>query len=59
MNLLEELPQEFNAIAVFGDVEGYLEIYSMHDDETLLALLEMAIKMITSREFSDKTTPLH
>lgn len=59
MNLLDELPKEFNAIAVFGDVDGYLEIYSMYDDETLLALLGMAIKTITSREFGDRTTHLH
>ena len=58
MSLFDELPKEFTPLAVFGDIEGYLHIYSTMDDETLLALIEMAEQVITNREYDENTTTL-
>lgn len=59
MNLLEEIPEGLDAVAVFANVDGYLEIFSAYDDDTLLEFLQMAINMITSKEFTASEKNLH
>jgi hypothetical protein len=59
MNLLEEIPEGLDSIALLANVDGYLEIFSVYDDDTLVSLLEMAIQMITSKEFSVEGKKLH
>ena len=59
MNLLEEIPEGLDSIALLANVDGYLEIFSVYDDDMLVSLLEMAIAMITSKEFSVEGKKLH
>lgn len=58
MSLLDELPKEFKPLAVLGDIDGYLHIYSALDDETLLAIVDMAGQAIEDRQYDVKTTLL-
>jgi hypothetical protein len=58
MNLFDELPKEFTPLAVLGDINGYLHIYSTLDDETLLAIIDMAGQAIEDRAYDVNTTTL-
>jgi hypothetical protein len=58
MSLFDELPKEFTPLAVLGDIDGYLHIYSALDDETLLAIIDMAGQAIEDRQYDVKTTVL-
>lgn len=58
MSLLDELPKEFKPLAVLGDIDGYLHIYSMLDDGTLVAILEMGLNSIETEQYDVKTTTL-
>jgi hypothetical protein len=58
MSLFDELPKEFVPIAVLGEIDGYLHIYSGLDDETLLAIIEMAAQAIEDRQYDVNTTTL-
>jgi hypothetical protein len=58
MSLFNELPKEFIPLAVLGDIDGYLHIYSGLDDETLLAIIDMAGQAIEDRQYDVKTTVL-
>jgi hypothetical protein len=58
MSLFDELPKEFTPLAVLGDIDGYLHIYSSLDDETLLAIIDMAGQAIEDRQYDVKTTVL-
>jgi len=58
MSLFDELPKEFTPLAVLGDIDGYLHIYSALDDETLLAIIDMAGQAIEDRAYDVNTTVL-
>lgn len=58
MSLLDELPEDFKPLAILGDIDGYLHIYSMLDDNTLTAILEMGLNSIESEQYDVKTTLL-
>ena len=58
MSLFDELPKEFTPLAVLGEIDGYLHIYSPLDDETLLAIVDMAGQAIVDRQYDVKTTLL-
>lgn len=58
MSLLDELPKEFQPLAVLGDIDGYLHIYSMLDDGTLAVILEMGLNSIETKQYDVKTTTL-
>ena len=58
MSLFDELPKEFTPLAVLGDIDGYLHIYSALDDETLLAIIDMAGQAIEDRAYDVNTTIL-
>lgn len=58
MSLYDELPKDFKPLAVLGDIDGYLHIYSPLDDDTLLAIVDMAGQAIESRQYDVKTTLL-
>ncbi len=58
MSLLDELPKEFKPLAVLGDIDGYLHIYSMLDDGTLVVILEMGLNSIETEQYDVKTTTL-
>ena len=58
MSLFDELPKEFQPLAVLGDIGGYLHIYSALDDQTLLAIVDMAGQAIEDRQYDVKTTLL-
>jgi hypothetical protein len=58
MSLFDELPKEFKPLAILGDIDGYLHIYSALDDETLLAIVDMAGQAIADRQYDVKTTLL-
>lgn len=59
MSLFDELPKEFQPLAILGDIDGYLHIYSALDDETLLAIIDMAGQAIENRAYDVNTTPVH
>jgi hypothetical protein len=59
LNLYDELPKEFKPLAIIGDIDGYMNIYSTLDDETLLAIIDMAGQVIQDRQYDVNTTPLH
>ena len=58
MSLFDELPKEFVPIEVLGEIDGYLHIYSGLDDDTLLAIIEMAAQAIENRQYDVNTTTL-
>lgn len=58
MNIVEELPQEFKPLVILGEINGYLHVYSFLDNDTILALLEMAAESITDNDYDEKTTLL-
>lgn len=58
MSLFDELPKEFVPIAVLGEIDGFLHIYSGLDDDTLLAIIEMAGQAIEDRSYDLNTTTL-
>ena len=58
MSLFDELPKNFKPLAILGDIDGYLHIYSALDDETLLAIVDMAGQAIADRQYDVKTTLL-
>jgi len=58
VSLFDELPKEFTPLAVLGDIDGYLHIYSALDDETLLAIIDMAGQAIEDRAYDVNTTIL-
>jgi hypothetical protein len=41
-----------------GDIDGYLHIYSTLNDDTLLAIIDMAAQSIQDTEYDVKTTLL-
>jgi hypothetical protein len=59
MSLFDELPKNFTPLAVLGDIDGYLHIYSGLDDTTLLAIIDMAGQAIEDKQYDVNTTPLH
>ena len=59
MSLYDELPKDFQPLAILGDIDGYLHIYSALDDETLLAIIDMAGQAIENRAYDVNTTPVH
>jgi hypothetical protein len=58
MSLFDELPKHFTPLAVLGDIDGYLHIYSGLDDTTLLAIIDMAGQAIEDKQYDVKTTLL-
>ena len=58
LSLFDELPKEFTPLAVLGDIDGYLHIYSGLDDDTLLAIIDLAGKAIEERAYDVNTTLL-
>jgi hypothetical protein len=58
MSLFDELPKEFVPLAVLGEINGYLHIYSGLDDDTLLAIIDMAGQAIEDRQYDVNTTVL-
>ena len=58
MSIFDELPKEFTPLAVLGEIDGYLHIYSALDDDTLLAVIDMAGQAVEDREYDVKTTLL-
>jgi hypothetical protein len=58
MSLFDELPKEFIPLAVLGEIDGYLHIYSGLDDQTLLAIIDMAGQSIEDSQYDVNTTVL-
>jgi hypothetical protein len=58
MSLFDELPKEFVPLAVLGEINGYLHVYSGLDDDTLLAIIDMAGQAIEDRQYDVNTTVL-
>ena len=58
MSLFDELPKEFVPLAVLGEINGYLHVYSGLDDDTLLAIIDMAGQAIEDRQYDINTTVL-
>jgi hypothetical protein len=58
LSLFDELPKDFKPLVVLGDIDGYLHIYSALDDDTLLAIVDMAGQAIEDRQYDVKTTLL-
>jgi len=58
MSLFDELPKEFVPLAVLGEINGYLHIYSGLDDDTLLAIIDMAGQSIEDSQYDVNTTVL-
>jgi hypothetical protein len=58
MSLFDELPKEFTPLAVLGEINGYLHVYSGLDDDTLLAIIDMAGQAIEDRQYDVNTTVL-
>jgi hypothetical protein len=58
MSLFDELPKEFVPLAVLGEINGYLHIYSGLDDDTLLAIIDMAGQAVEDRQYDVNTTVL-
>ena len=59
MSLFDELPKEFTPLAILGDIDGYLHIYSTLDDETLAVIIDMALHSIENKEYDVNTTHMH
>ena len=58
MSIFDELPEDFKPLAILGDIDGYLHIYSYLEDETLIGILEMGVDSIEGKEYDVKTTTL-
>jgi hypothetical protein len=58
MSIFDELPEDFKPLAILGDIDGYLHIYSYLDDDTLLGILDMGVSSIEGKEYDVKTTVL-
>lgn len=58
MSIIDELPEDFQPLAILGDIGGYLHVYSYLDDKTLTGILEMAIESVENEEYDVKTTLL-
>lgn len=58
MSFYDELPKNFKPLVVLGDIDGYLHIFSNQPDETLLAILDMAIESVDQQQYDEKTTML-
>lgn len=58
MSIIDELPEDFQPLAILGDIGGYLHVYSYLDDKTLTGILEMAIESVQNEEYDVKTTLL-
>ena len=58
MNTFDELPKNFKPLVILGEIEGYLHVFSFLDNDTILALLEMAAESINDESYDEKTTPL-
>ena len=58
MNIVDELPKDFKPLVILGEIDGYLHVYSFLDNDTILALLEMAAESISDNEYDEKTTTL-
>jgi len=58
MSIIDELPEDFQPLAILGDIGGYLHVYSYLDDNTLTGILEMAIESVQNEEYDVKTTLL-
>lgn len=58
MSIIDELPEDFQPLAILGDIGGYLHVYSYLDDRNLAGILEMAIDSVENEEYDLKTTLL-
>ena len=58
MSIIDELPEDFQPLAILGDIGGYLHIYSYLDDNTLIGILEMGVESVQNEEYDVKTTLL-
>lgn len=58
MNTFDELPKNFKPLVILGEIEGYLHVFSFLDNDTILALLEMAAESINDESYDEKTTTL-
>jgi len=58
MSIIDELPEDFQPLAILGDIGGYLHIYSYLDDNTLIGILEMGVESVQNEEYDIKTTLL-
>jgi hypothetical protein len=58
MSLFDELPKDFKPLAILGDIDGYLHIYSMLDDDILTVILDMGLQSIERQQYDVKTTLL-
>jgi hypothetical protein len=58
MSIIDELPEDFQPLAILGDIGGYLHVYSYLDDRNLTGILEMAIESVENEEYDVKTTLL-
>lgn len=58
MSIIDELPEDFQPLAILGDIGGYLHVYSYLDDNTLTGILEMAVESVQNEEYDVKTTLL-
>lgn len=58
MNIFDELPKEFKPLVILGEIEGYLHIFSFLDNDTILALLEMAADSVSDESYDENTTTL-
>ena len=58
MSITDELPKEFKPLIVLGEIEGYLHVFSVLDDDTISALLDMAMQSLNTTEYDEKTTTL-
>jgi len=58
MSIIDELPEDFQPLAILGDIGGYLHVYSYLDDDNLTGILEMAIESVQNEEYDVKTTLL-
>ena len=58
MNIFNELPKDFKPLIVFGEIEGYLNIFSFLDNETILVLIDMARESLENQDYDEETTTL-
>jgi hypothetical protein len=58
LSITDELPKEFKPLIVLGEIEGYLHVFSVLDDNTISVLLDMAMQSLNTTEYDEKTTTL-
>jgi hypothetical protein len=58
LNIVDELPKDFKPLVILGEIDGYLHVFSFLDNDTILALLEMAAESIMDNDYDEKTTTL-